>query len=293
MQIAQYNFTLISCHFGDDFWINHTLKSYLVDYPSNSIVEVLISDQQKSGLGDNFPALTLRLDYQVPIEIVSVEPNTIMHASFHHGKALNELISKKPLNSSHVIITDSDCFPIRREWSMLLQALLSEYDAICSLEEQSSFITHPCFLVIPSMYLDRLDFLKNSKVHEDFWVDTGRLIGIQLLDLGLKVKFLRPEKVFQDFSSELFYLEKSIVHVGSASFRGRREANDQRTGSRQDMKFHFSRRLAERHTSIYLQQNFFRRCLVVLFWKFLRIKAILRDSYRLLDIQLKRKSLNE
>jgi len=219
------------------------LEQYQKYDHSSSICQIAITDQSESGLGEVFDPLVLNLQFEGIISTYRVDPALPNHASVHHGTSINFLISEVDFPTTHVILSDSDCFPVSGSWLEKVLELLNTYDAICSLEENSDFITHPCFMVLPTRYIRELNFLKHTKDH---WVDTGRLIGLQLFDLGCKVCFVKPERIFRGKKSKSRgFFDGSIIHVGNASFRSLKIANDPSYGSFTDSKFAVSRFIVE------------------------------------------------
>lgn len=269
--------TLVSCHFGDHFWINTAVSKYLETDINNLIKKILISDQQTSGSGQIFPPLNLLANTEIPIEIIQTKFNNSNHASFQHGYAIMTLLKSGKINTTHVLLTDSDCFPVNAIWNDEIKNTLGSYNAVCALQDNSSCLTHPCFMILPTTSLPYLDFMRNMTIDHDFWVDTGRLIGLDLLNLGLKVKFLKPIRLFRNKSQEMFYQNRSILHIGSASFRERTEANDQRNGSRLDMRFLFSRYMVENNIHLYSKMNKCNLFFVNVIWKSLFIRSKLVD----------------
>ena len=214
-------YTVISCHFGDPFWILQSLKRI---NDSAQIVNYLISDQRewKSGINELSqlnPPLEKTLLPQNSV-VREVSPHEINHASLHHGQSINLLIQSERIQSSHIILIDSDCFPISKNWMPALDQLLVDFDAVIASDPNAPTLSHPCFMAIPVNALSKLDFLKGTK---DFWIDCGRLIGIQLIDAGFSVKLLAARKAFGGSFGDL-YMDDSILHMGSMSFAARPDA---------------------------------------------------------------------
>jgi hypothetical protein len=224
------------------------LDRFSIFSSSSEIKEVHLTDQSASGFGEIYPPLVLKPSLFRDIVVHKVNPSHPNHSSIHHGSSINFLIHNVDFSTSHVILTDSDCFPVNSLWSDNLQFLLQTYDAVCALEDNSSFLTHPCFMVIPAEMINKLDFLKHT---QEYWIDTGRLVGLQLIELGYKVYFLQPKKVFPFASSSRYYLDQSFVHIGSSSFRGIKLTNDLTFGLLSDAKFAISRNIAEKRFSVF------------------------------------------
>jgi hypothetical protein len=243
--------------------MNKTLEQYGTLSSPSDIIEVHLTDQMMSGFGESFPPLLLAKNPLHKVSIHPVEPSSPNHSSIHHGNSINFLLREIRFSSSHVILTDSDCFPINNSWLEKLQNLLQTNDAVCALENDSKSLTHPCFMVLPVDVLQKLDFLRFTR---EYWIDTGRLIGIQLIELGFKVRFLEPKKVFSWFSDSRFYLDKTLVHVGSASFRLIKHSNDRSIGLFSDAKFAIARYIVEKRMSILVYSCAFRILLFFPIW---------------------------
>ena len=236
-----------------------------------------VSDQTISGVGDKrgdgevFPALQFEENFQPIPKVFPMSPSWPNHASAHHGNAINSLLRHNDYETSHVILTDSDCFPISSEWNLKVLKLLKSNDAICSTEGKSTLMTHPCFMVLPVASIKQLDFLKQKGAAGDLWTDTGRLIGVQLVDLGYKVHFLKPEKVFGGLSQAQFYLDKSIVHVGGSSFKFLRESKTSSSTKFIETKFTFNILIVKRFFWLFRRSFLIRIVMVFSIWLFLFI----------------------
>jgi hypothetical protein len=110
--------------------------------------------------------------------------------------------------TSHVIILDSDCFPISSDWLDRLP------EVAVAADPSKSGLTHPCFMVLPVSYLPLLSF---SEGVDELGIDTGRLVGLQMSKGGLGFSVLPATKAFSGVKG-FFYNSNTIFHFGSGSF---------------------------------------------------------------------------
>ena len=196
------DFTIISCHFGDPWWIKHTIiENNLLLYPE--IRKIYVVDNSGNL---NVPSIT-------DLGIAEVKTFiTDFKASKMHSAALN-FSRNFSINTSHVIILDSDLVSLDTNLLPSILDLLAEFDAIVAMSEGSKCLTHPCFLVLSTDDFINLDFTAGQF---EFGFDTGRLIGYQLISRGRKVKKLYASKS-DFFNIGYFYRELSIFHVTSST----------------------------------------------------------------------------
>ena len=254
--------TVISAHFGDQSWINYSLKT--VCQNSELISHAFISDQKQMRIDEleGYPELNLdiKLDNKSPkISVIPVYPHRINHASLHHGQSLNALINLE-IETSHVLILDSDCFPLDNKWERQLISDLVDFDVIVAGDLQGNFLSHPCFMILPVNILSRLNFIEYT---ETYWIDTGRLIAIRCLDMGLKVKVLFPQPGPIGFGH--IFKPYNFFHVGSSSFRWRVDAH-QVAISINDLKYDFKRFVAQSHPELLLENH-------ISFWYIVKLKV--------------------
>jgi len=205
------SYTVVTCHFGDTFWIEHTLGR--VDQLSDGRIEgVLIVDQDRqSGLNRDLlaglPRVQEVLDFPADQEQVAI-------LGHDHPAALNQALRQVDFCTSHVMVLDSDCFPIDTSWLDRLQ------DTTMAADPAKWGLTHPCLMVFPSALAPQLDF---SEGLLEVGMDTGRLVGLQATRLGQQVEFSRPEGAFMGRKGT-FYLGRSVYHHGSSSFASSADA---------------------------------------------------------------------
>lgn len=138
----------------------------------------------------------------------------IARVGHDHATTLNRCM-RLEYATSHVILLDSDCFPIEPDWlDRIGSRLKAGYDAIVASESSSDGLSHPCFMVLPTAALRRLDFAEGF-IEEG--IDTGRRVGSQLQRLGYGVHWEGTTKAFSRRRG-FFYLGRSLYHHSNASF---------------------------------------------------------------------------
>jgi len=199
------SFTVITCHFGDLFWINHLVNS-IRKQSNNQILKIIVIDQSRSSerellsIGGVDEVITFPLN---ELEILAL--------GHDHPSALNRAIRELTFDSTHVLILDSDCFPIDNKW---LEHLSNSSEVTLAQDPNKWGLSHPCFMKIPTDIVRNLNFSEGTL---ELGIDTGRLIGLQTINLGLNPKMLIPKKGFDGSHGDL-YLQETILHLGSSSF---------------------------------------------------------------------------
>ncbi|WP_439153774.1 hypothetical protein [Yoonia sp.] len=211
MKFELSSFTVIAAHFGDFFWIGNLEKRIRSLSKSDSIQDFRIVDQDRS----NKSALFLAdLPSKPSVLTFPEDVEQIAQFGHDHAAALNHCMNVD-YATSHLIILDSDCFPIKPDWIDMIQRILDAgSDAIVARDPHKSGLSHPCFMVLPIGALHRLDFAEGFM---EVGIDTGRLIGFQLQKQGYQVHWDEGKKA-SSYRSSYFYLERSLYHHGSASF---------------------------------------------------------------------------
>jgi len=130
-----------------------------------------------------------------------------------HAYALDQLLAL-PQDTSHVIVFDSDCFPVRDSWLAEVEHALDRADVVIAADGRWGGLSHPCFAVLPT---DRVGELSFSRGVCELGVDTGRLVALQAVDAGLTVDLLLPELAFSRWRGSR-YLDGAIFHFGGGSY---------------------------------------------------------------------------
>jgi hypothetical protein len=143
-------------------------------------------------------------------EVISFPENESQVAilGHDHPSSIDEAIKSVKFETTHVIILDSDCFPISRSWLDELP------EAAAAADPEKTGLTHPCFMVLPVPYLKHLSF---SEGVAELGIDTGRLVGLQMSKQGLDFSILKAIKAFSGIKGTL-YNSGTVFHFGSGSF---------------------------------------------------------------------------
>lgn len=202
MRVGNHTYTLICSHFGDPFWITHRLNQ--VDRQSDHRVErVVVVDQSResSSVLSQLP----RVESVLTFPPDSDQMELLGH---DHPAALNRAIEVTDCETSHIMILDSDCFPLNSSWLDLL-------DNVTLARDPAKWgLSHPCFVSFPSGLGSVVDFAEGLR---EVGMDTGRLLGLQIERSGTRVNFTHPQAAFRGIQGH-YYLERSLFHFGSASF---------------------------------------------------------------------------
>jgi len=196
------SYTVVTCHFGSTFWIKKCLHQ-LDKFSDERLKEVVVVNQDRVDL----PELS---DLPRVSQVVTFPLNEDEVAVFGHDhpSALNSAIHSLEFSTSHVIILDSDCFPTNSSW------LDSLSDVVLAADPEKTGLTHPCFMCLPVESLSGISF---SEGVVGLGIDTGRLVGAQLLRHGYRPEILPAKRAFSGLKGH-FYKGESIFHFGSGSF---------------------------------------------------------------------------
>lgn len=199
---AAHDYTLVTCHFGDPFWIRHCLAQ--VDRHSDGrVAEVVVVDQDR-GSAANLEALPRVRE----VLAFPVDDQQVAILGHDHPAALNRALAHIEVRTSHVLILDSDCFPVNPSWLDRLA------DVTVAADPAKWGLSHPCLMAFPAATRGSVDFAEGLA---EVGLDTGRLVALQLARSGHDPHFTRPEGAFLG-KRGTFYLERSVYHHGSASF---------------------------------------------------------------------------
>jgi hypothetical protein len=199
---ADRSYTVVTCHFGDPFWIEHALTA-LDRHSDGRVRQVVVVDQSRCS-----EAALARLPRVSQVLTFPVDQGLLDFLGHDHPAALNRALRSIDFSTSHVLVMDSDCFPIERSWLDRLD------DATVAADPQKQGLTHPCLMAFPCEYAGRVDFAEGLR---EVFIDTGRLVGLQLVRAGATVTFTPRRPAFRGFRGD-FYLDGAVYHHGSASF---------------------------------------------------------------------------
>lgn len=201
-QIAKRSYTVVTCHYGDPFWIEH-MTTQVDSFSDDRVREVVVVDQDRGSrgsLGD-----LARVSRVVTFPVDEEEVRLLGH---DHPASLNRVFRESSFQTTHVIILDSDCFPTRAGWLDQLA------DVTLARDPAKHGLSHPCLMVLPVEACVEIDFAEGLL---DVGMDTGRLVGLQLARAGYEVTFSDPISAFRGRRGT-FYLGGLVYHHGSASF---------------------------------------------------------------------------
>lgn len=200
---------MLTCHFGDLFWVRHTVEQ-VHRHSDGRVAAVVVVDQNRTD------AEALRALPRVS-EVLSFEPDERITAAMGHDHpaALNNALRTMRVTTTHVIVLDSDCFPTEHEWLDRIDdvTLAARADRWGNVRHGQ---THPCFMVIPARMLPHVDFAEGVV---ELGCDTGNLVGAQILRAGEVPTVLVPRRrmAFGGTRGQWF-LNGAVYHHGSASF---------------------------------------------------------------------------
>jgi hypothetical protein len=182
--VADRSYTVVTCHFGDPFWITHSL-SQLDRCSDGRVASIVVVDQTRSSA-----AFLARLPRVSRVLAFPVDQGEV------------------DFSTSHVLVMDSDCFPIDASWLDRLG------DVTVAGDPQKLGLSHPCLMAFPREFAGAIDCAEGLR---EVFIDTGRLVALQLARAGAAVAFTRPRRAFRGLRGD-FYLDGAVYHHGSASF---------------------------------------------------------------------------
>jgi hypothetical protein len=200
---------VVSCHYGDIFWISHMLEQ-VEKFSGGRVKEAVIVDQSRQSQD----ALA-----QLPLvsSVLTFEPDRAQIAveGHDHPAALDRVIAQTTFHTSHIIVMDSDAFPTKADW------LDKADDIALALVPGSTSQTHPCLMIFPSELKGVVNFSEDylERATRKGAPDTGRRVGVQLANTGRPVTLLQHEPAFNGYRGS-FYLGGFYYHHGHGSFVG-------------------------------------------------------------------------
>lgn len=193
-----------------------------------------------------YEPLTIK-DYGIPNEIVRVNEFSNTHASFQHAnsiKMIAEKIAQKSEIYDFVLLFDSDVV-FRRNFLEQLSVLDGSY-AYLAQDGINKLHSHPCFQLIPFeafLLLNYAPIIVRTALQKELLVDTGRLIHLQLINLGKRpilVDVQNHSRIFAFQFPDTYFPNDSVVHLKSTSFSKRPDAVA-RFGITDYMKYEFGK----------------------------------------------------
>ena len=200
-------YTLVSCHYGDLFWIEHLLRA-VERFGGSRVIEAVIVDQSRENADElaKLPLVRDVLTFEPDAEQIAVEGHD-------HPYALDRAVHETTFTSSHIIVMDSDAFPTSSRWLEGIE------DIALALTPGSKRNTHPCFMVFPVADRDVVNFSEGflERAQRKGAPDTGRRVGAQLQDAGRAVTLLEHTPAFNGYRGS-FYRGGTVYHHGHGSF---------------------------------------------------------------------------
>ena len=209
--MTTHTFTVASAHFGDLFWIGQLLQRLVDLSPPGSIARYTVIDQDRDAESSQRIS---RMPGSPAVVSYARDDRMIDTMGHDHPASLDRLRSMH-FETTHLILLDSDCFPVAGDWFAKMLAHLDRSDAVLARDPMKHGLSHPCFMVIPTAALPLISF---SEGFAETGIDTGRLVGLQLAKAGLRVHWDPPAPAFNRLRGT-YYLGGSLYHHGSASFR--------------------------------------------------------------------------
>lgn len=201
------SYTVVTCHYGDLFWVEHMLGQVLA-HSGGAVKSAVIVDQSRTSevrLRD-LPLVGEVLTFDPDLEQIAVEGHD-------HPSALDRALQQGTFTTSHIIVMDTDAFPVDSHW-------IEKLDNISlALVPGSTSQTHPCLMVFPTDLRHQVSFSEDylQRAGRKGAPDTGRRVGKQLLALGENPTFLPHTPAFNGYRGS-FYLDGSYYHHGHGSF---------------------------------------------------------------------------
>lgn len=210
-------FTVVVAHFGDPFWINQLLDRLCRQSQKELITKIVVIDQDRTS---EYIKLLIPEDAP-PVEVVSfpIDREAVEQFGHDHGPSLNRAL-RSNVTSSHCIVVDSDIVLMNCSALNNIVSLLSTSECVMAREPRMWGLSHPCFMVFPSDLVTKLDFTQGQT---ETGIDTGRLVALQVAQLGRKLVLLPQVRAFNGTRGYLF-LDSSVLHFGSGSFASSTDA---------------------------------------------------------------------
>ncbi len=174
------------------------------------IAEIVVVDQSR----DSMEYLRALPGVSTVLEFLPDEKQIAL-GGHDHPASLNRALSGYRFTTSHVVIFDSDAFPLSADWIDYLGDV-----TLAELPGSDGELSHPSFMCFPVSAIPHVDFSAGflQRVDEDtrFRFDTGRMVAHQLRSVGFEVEVTPASPAFSGFRGDL-YLEGRIYHHGHAS----------------------------------------------------------------------------
>lgn len=203
------SYTVVTCHFGDLFWVSN-LAQKLAGFDDPRVVEIVVVDQSRESRDylSGLPGVTAVLEFPA-------DEAQIALGGHDHPASLNRALAGYAFTTSHIIVFDSDAFPLAPDWVDFLDDV-----TLAELPGSGGELSHPSFMCFPVAAIPVVDFsegfLKRVDESSRLRFDTGRMVAQQLRNKGYEVTVSLSRPAFSGFRGDL-YLEGRVYHHGHAS----------------------------------------------------------------------------
>ena len=205
--MQNYTFSVLLTHYGDPYWVKKAIGSAKL-LELESIKDIFVIDNNH---GDS--ELRSWTSQHPKIKMLEYPPRGSGNA--HHANALNSFLAEELIRTSHLVIMDSDLIVQSGNWIDHVLEILSTAESCLALDPVSDYLTHPCFMVIPTEAASSLDFMEGMV---SLKIDTGRTIGLQLSNMDFSTHLLKPKRGYGG-KLGFSYLNGKLFHVTSISIR--------------------------------------------------------------------------
>ena len=204
------NITVLTVHYGDTFWINNLLAQ-LEFVPE--VTKVIIGTRMREV--ENIVKTS-------KAQIVKDDSSHNPHASWDHSEVLT-ILKKQKIETEFVLILDTDILGIENLLEHLALLPISPNMAVLAVDPKHRYLSHPCFMLIPSKIFTELDMLPRKysfyekRGQKNFLLDTGRSISFQLREKNVDVFLIHSQKWIRGLNWD-YYWDIGLIHLGSSSF---------------------------------------------------------------------------
>jgi hypothetical protein len=199
--------TVVTFHFGSTFWVRH-LTERLQQFPDPRITSIMVVDQSRHDADE-----LSRLPGVHRVTSYPLDDEEVARFGHDHPSSIHRVMDES-FDTSHILLLDSDCFPVRPSWSHDLAPIH------VAGELNAGGLSHPCFNLLPVDIFRQMDYRLGM---DGAGFDTGRLVRFQLHQMGLPTQTAKPRRGAFGGRRGAFYLDRGLYHHGSASFIASRE----------------------------------------------------------------------
>lgn len=159
---------------------------------------------------------TAEIEYYVIANALSPKPfekyaNGVLHlpTKSSHTTCLKEILTLFEMSDcTHCLLLDSDCWPIREGWDILLGKYCEEYQLAAPIRtENLDVFPHPCAVFFPKASLFNLDFgfAQNKNLLGEANADVGSALIMDGCYPLMKTNYISPHPVYASIYGDCFY----------------------------------------------------------------------------------------